>query len=240
LGWDVLTVFVVILIINAVNLIDGIDGLCSGLVMVSCVVLGALFALNGAWLHAIFSFVTAGVLMPFFYFNVFGASVRKRRIFMGDTGSLTLGFSIAFLAIGFAMNNKDIKPFSPGAIVVAFSTLMVPVMDVALVMWVRLRQGKSMFQPDRNHIHHKFLDIGLSHRATMIYILTLSAFFSVFNIGLVQFISNNIVLALDVAVWITFHYMFHWFEKRHKQRITEERDEDVTTLILDELITDNL
>jgi UDP-N-acetylmuramyl pentapeptide phosphotransferase/UDP-N-acetylglucosamine-1-phosphate transferase len=231
----ILTMFAAILIINAVNLIDGLDGLCSGLVMVSSLVLGTLFALNGAWLHAIFAFVTAGVLMPFFYFNVFGASARKRRIFMGDTGSLTLGFSIAFLAISFAMNNKDIKPFSPGAIVVAFSTLMVPVMDVARVMWVRLRQGKSMFRPDRNHIHHKFLDMGLSHRTAMISILALSVFFSVFNIVSVQYISNNIVLALDVVIWIIFHYTFHWFEKRYKQGLAAQQGEGEASLIRDEI-----
>lgn len=225
----ILTAFVVILIINAINLIDGLDGLCSGLIMVSSLVLGVLFALKGAWLHAIFSFVTAGVLMPFFYFNVFGASVRKRRIFMGDTGSLTLGFSIAFLSISFAMNNGDIKYATPGAIVVAFSTLMVPIMDVARVMWVRLRQGKSMFQPDRNHIHHKFLAMGLSHRAAMISILALSVFFSVFNIVLVQYISNNIVLTLDVILWIVFHYTFHWFEKRHKQGAAIQQSETVTS-----------
>src|SRR5690606_38187023 len=78
-----LTVFVVILIINAVNLIDGIDGLCSGLIMVSTLILGVLFANSGAWLHAIFAFITTGVLIPFFYFNMFGTSKRKRRIFMG-------------------------------------------------------------------------------------------------------------------------------------------------------------
>lgn len=211
-----LTVFAVMLIINAVNLIDGIDGLCSGLIMVSSLILGVLFAMEGAWLHAIFAFVTAGVLIPFLYFNVFGASKRKRRIFMGDTGSLTLGFTIAFLAISFSMNNQDIKPFSEGAIVSAFTTLMVPVMDVARVMWVRFRNGKPIFEPDRNHIHHKFLDLGFSHRVTMIYILLLALFFSIFNIVSVQFISNNIVLAIDAVLWVVFHLVFHRAETTRK------------------------
>jgi UDP-GlcNAc:undecaprenyl-phosphate GlcNAc-1-phosphate transferase len=207
-----LTVFAVVLIINAINLIDGIDGLCSGLILVSSLFLGILFIIDGAWLHAIFAFITTGVLIPFFYFNVFGASKRKRRIFMGDTGSLTLGYSIAFLAISFSMNNQDIKPFSEGAIVAAFTTLMVPVLDVARVMWVRFRNGKSVFEADRNHIHHKFLDLGFSHRVTMIYIILLAMFFSAFNIISVQFISNNIVLALDVVLWGLFHFGFHRFE----------------------------
>jgi len=209
-----LTLFAVILIINAINLIDGIDGLCSGLIMVSSSILGVLFALEGAWLHAIFAFVTTGLLIPFCYFNVFGASKRKRRIFMGDTGSMTLGYSIAFLAVSFSMNNPDVKPFFEGAIVSAFTTLMVPVLDVARVMWVRFRAGRSVFEPDRSHIHHKFLDLGYSHRATMIWIILIAIFFSVFNIVSVQYISNNIVLALDVVLWALFHLGFKRLEAR--------------------------
>ena len=112
-----LTVFVAVFIINAGNLIDGIDGLCSGLVGMGALVFGFLFIYNGAWLHAVFAFITAGVLCPFFYYNVFGKSKGRQRIFMGDTGSLTLGLSMAFLAISYAMNNPLIKPFSEGAIV---------------------------------------------------------------------------------------------------------------------------
>lgn len=207
-----LTVFVVMLVINAVNLIDGIDGLCSGLITVSSIILGVLFASNGAWLHAIFAFTTAGVLLPFFYFNVFGTKKRKRRIFMGDTGSLTLGYSIAFLAVSFSMNNDSIKPFFEGAIVSAFTVLWVPILDVARVMWVRYRNGNPLFKADRNHLHHKFLDMGFSYRSTMIYIILVAVFFSVFNIVGVQFISNNIVLALDVVLWIVFHYVLHRVE----------------------------
>lgn len=219
------TVFIIMLIINAINLIDGIDGLCSGIIMCSTLILGVLFVIDQAWLHAIFAFITTGLLIPFFYFNVFGASKKKRRIFMGDTGSLTLGYSVAFLAISYSMNNADIKPFSEGAVVAAFSTLMVPVFDVARVMWVRYRKGNPIFLPDREHIHHKFLDLGLSHRMSMISIIGLATFFSLFNIICVQFISNNIVLALDLVLWTGFHYYFDKVEKRvkkNKVQLTEQ------------------
>lgn len=222
-----LTVFVVILIINAVNLIDGVDGLCSGLIMVSSLILGVLFGIHGAWLHTIFAFVTAGMLIPFFYFNVFGTSKRKRRIFMGDTGSLTLGYSISFLAISFSMNNVDIKPFFEGAIVSSFTTLIVPVLDVARVMWVRFKNGKPVFQPDRNHIHHKLLDLHISHHLTMLSIIGLALFFSVFNIVSVQFISNNIVLVLDVILWGSFHYCLRRAERRRDSRLEFLLDKNV-------------
>lgn len=210
-----LTVFAVILIINAINLIDGLDGLCSGIVMVGCLVLGVLFLYYEAWIHALFAFITVGVLIPFFYYNVFGTHKRKRRIFMGDTGSLTLGFTMAFLSIAFAMNNKDIKPFSEGAIVVAFSTLIVPVFDVARVIGIRWYTKKPLFRPDRNHLHHKFLRSGMSHHQAMLFILGLVLFFCIFNIVLVEYISNNVVLFLDVLLWALFHYIFNKIERKN-------------------------
>jgi len=203
-----LTLFAVVLIVNAVNLMDGLDGLCAGVIGVATIFLGVLFFISGAWLHALFAFITAGVLVPFFYYNVVGASRRKRQIFMGDTGSMVLGYSIAFLAISFAMNNAHIKSFSEGAIVTAFSTLIVPVFDVARVMFVRWRQDKPVFQPDRNHLHHKFLRAGMSHRTAMLSVLAMSLFFCVFNVLVVQFISNNIVIVCDFVLWLSFHFVF--------------------------------
>lgn len=211
-----LTVLVVVFIVNAINLIDGIDGLCSGLGAIGCSILGGLFIYNGAWLHAIFAFITTGVLLPFFYYNVFGKSRRRKRIFMGDTGSLTLGFSISFLAISYAMYDQNIKPFSEGAIVVSFATLIVPVFDVIRVIYLRLRTHKPLFQPDQNHIHHKFLRLGLSHHMTMILILLLALSFSFLNIVAVEYISNNIVLFIDILLWIGFHL---WLDKVESTQI---------------------
>lgn len=194
-----LTVFVVVFIVNAINLIDGIDGLCSGLSAMACVILGCLFLYNEAWLYAIFAFITTGVLLSFFYYNVFGTLKSKQRIFMGDTGSLTLGLSVSFLAIAYAMNNSAIKPFSEGAIVVSFAVLIVPVFDVVRVVCLRFRNRQPLFMPDRNHIHHKFLRMGLSHHVTMILILILALCFSLFNIIAVEYISNNIVFLVDIV-----------------------------------------
>lgn len=209
-----ITVFATVLIINSINLIDGLDGLCSGLVCVSCLVMGGLFMYNGAWVHALLAWITAGVLMPFFYYNVFGVSKRKRRIFMGDTGSMTLGYTVAFLAISFSMNLQEIKPFAEGAIVVAFSTLIVPIFDVGRVIFVRFYNKKSIFKADRSHLHHKFLKSGMSHRLAMMSIVLLSIFFSIFNLIAVQYISNNIVILLDVLIWIFLTVSFNFFLKR--------------------------
>ncbi|GAA4168171.1 MraY family glycosyltransferase [Sphingobacterium ginsenosidimutans] len=209
-----ITIFIVVLIINAINLMDGLDGLCSGVVGVGCLFLGTLFLLERAWLHALFAFITTGVLIPFFYYNVFGTSRRKRQIFMGDTGSMTLGFSMSFLAISFAMNNHFIKPFSLGAITVACSTLIIPVFDVARVVYVRWRIGKPLFKPDRNHLHHKLLRMGLSRKATLLTILFLTLFFPVINCFLVKYVDSNIVVGCDILLWLGVHLSFNLEEKR--------------------------
>lgn len=212
------TVFAIMLVVNAVNLIDGLDGLCSGLVASGCLLLGFLLAKSGAYVHALFALVTAGVLVPFFYYNVFGVNKRRHRIFMGDTGSLTLGYSLAFLALSYTVEDLSIHPFFEGAIVVAFSTVFIPVMDVATVMWTRVKQGKSPFLPDRNHIHHKMLQLGLSHHQAMIVILLIALGIGATNALLVKYISNNLVLLADVFVWIIMQLFIARAISRRKKR----------------------
>lgn len=219
---SLLTVFATVLIINAINLIDGLDGLCSGLVCVSCLVMGALFLYNGAWVHTLLGWITAGVLVSFFYYNVFGVSKRRRRIFMGDTGSMTLGYTVAFLAISYSMNLPEIKPFAEGAIVVAFSTLLVPVFDVVRVIVVRLGTKKPLFKADRSHLHHKLLRSGMSHRNAMLSIIGLSIFFSIFNLISVQYISNNIVILMDLILWIALTLCFNYVVNKRNRKLLKE------------------
>lgn len=218
-----LTVFIVVLIINAINLIDGLDGLCSGLVGIGCLVLGMLFVYYQAWIHALFAFITTGILISFFYYNVFGTSKRRRRIFMGDTGSMTLGYTMAFLTISFSMNNEFVKPFAEGAIVIAFSTLIIPVFDVIRVIFLRWKNRQPLFKPDRNHLHHKLLNLGLSHKSAMLVIISISLIFCLVNILLVQLISNNLVLVIDVFLWICFNYGVEVLFAFKKQPVSEKK-----------------
>lgn len=138
------TVLTIVFITNAINLIDGIDGLASGLSSVALVVFGILFIDKGLWIYAMLAFSTLGVLVPFFYYNVFGSAEHARKIFMGDTGSLTLGYVLSFLAIKYSQHTEFI-PVTQGALVIAFSTLIVPSFDVIRVVIVRVYNGKSPF-----------------------------------------------------------------------------------------------
>lgn len=204
-----LTIFLVVFFINAINLMDGIDGLCSGIVIIGTSVLGSYFIFVGSWLYASFAFITVGVLISFFYYNVFGTSRRGRQIFMGDTGSMTLGYSLAFLSISFAMNNHFIKPPVDNALLVAFSVLIVPAFDVLRVMYVRWRNGAPVFKPDRNHLHHKLLGAGMSPKVSLLVILSMSILFIAINILVSSAISATMIVLLDIVLWNLFHYVLN-------------------------------
>lgn len=196
-----LTIFAIVFITNAINLIDGIDGLASGLSGTALLILGSLFLHQHMWSYAMLSFSTLGVLIPFFYYNVFGQAEHGRKIFMGDTGSLTLGYILAFLCISYAAYTPDISPYTTSAILISFSTLIVPMFDVIRVMLIRFRRRKSLFSPDKNHIHHKFLEIGCSPHKALLYILAISWAFSSLNIVLAPYININILFIGDIVIW---------------------------------------
>lgn len=196
------TVLTIVFITNAVNLIDGIDGLASGLSSVALLVFGVLFIEKGLWMYSIIAFSTFGVLVPFFYYNVFGSVERARKIFMGDTGSLTLGYILSFLAVKYSQNNLVVTSYTEGAFVIAFSTLIVPSFDVIRVVMLRIRNGKSPFEADKNHIHHKFLAMGFTPRKTLITILLISCSFSAINIFFMPWVNNTVMLIGDITIWI--------------------------------------
>ncbi|KAA6313127.1 putative undecaprenyl-phosphate N-acetylglucosaminyl 1-phosphate transferase, partial [termite gut metagenome] len=131
----------------------------------------------------------------------------------GDTGSLSLGYVLSFLAIRYS--HQDASPMFPvaNAFFVAFSVLLVPVFDVVRVMLVRLRERKPLFEPDRNHIHHKFLDMGYSTTQTMVFLLILSLAFSLGNIWLIGYVNNMFLLIGDVVVWVGLNL---WWDKRRR------------------------
>ena len=129
---------------------------------------------------------------------------------MGDTGSLTLGYILAFLAISYTNYNPERAPYSEGAIIVAFSTLIIPMFDVIRVVLVRARNHKPLFEADRNHLHHKFLDMGFNPRRTMVFILTMALVFSCLNIMLVSVVDNNILLIADIIIWVRLNL---WFDR---------------------------
>lgn len=196
-----LTVLATVFIINAINLIDGIDGLASGLCSIACLFYGVIFFLFEKYIYSMLAFATLGVLMPFFYYNVFGKVEHHKKIFMGDTGSLTIGMMLCFLSIRLVQCGADEGGKILNPMILAFSPLIIPCFDVVRVYLHRVRNGKNPFLPDKNHIHHKLIAIGMKQRTVMILIIAVSLLFTLGNILLSKYIGINLLLVIDIAIW---------------------------------------
>lgn len=208
-----LSIFLMVYLINAVNLIDGIDGLCSGLSIVALVFFVIIYMENNDWLFVLLSVATLGVLIPFFYVNVFGTFYKQQKLFMGDTGSLTIGLILSLLAIHLSMVGTERTLHLN--IVQVFSLVFIPFLDVLRVMFVRASNGKGLFKADMNHIHHKMLRLGYSPRRSLMHILFWQLFFITMNMLLSNIININILLLLDIIIWILFNQLI---SKRIKQK----------------------
>lgn len=214
------TVFVVVYITNAINLIDGIDGLASGLSCIALAVLGACYALSAEYVYALLAFATLGVLIPFWFYNVFGNARRGHKLFMGDAGSLTLGYILSLLVIHMSVMPPESGNAVNSDMMIAFSTLLVPLFDVVRVVLHRLREHKNPFLPDKNHFHHKLLRTGLSPRAVMVTILCVALFFVTLNWSLAGEIGITWLLALDVVLWTLLQLSINRAVKKHKSQIS--------------------
>lgn len=213
------TILVVVYVLNAINLIDGIDGLASGLSMMALLFMGYVFVRLGSFLYSLIAFVSLGVLIPFFYFNVFGKVARGRKIFMGDTGSLTIGFILVTLAIRLCIYNPAKEALFPSSAVLAFSFLLVPLFDVVRVVIHRVRTGHHPFLPDKNHIHHKFIALGFSHRKAMMIILSISLSFSLLNMVGIHYLAITPLLILDVVIWTLMHFWITYCINRRRKKL---------------------
>lgn len=213
-----LTILLVVFITNAINLIDGIDGLASSICIVALGVFGLIFLLDGLWIFSLLAFTCVGVLVPFFVYNVFGNAERGRKIFMGDTGSLTMGYIISFLVLKYCMyTGLNLKP-GGGALAIAFSILLVPCLDVIRVVIGRVRKGKNPFLPDKTHIHHKFMAMGFSTRRSLVLIQVMSLTF-ITGAALMVYIFEiniNIIFIVYIVLWMLLNV---WFSKLIYRRI---------------------
>ena len=165
------SVFVYVLIINGFNLIDGIDGLASGVAIVASITFAILFAVNREHIYSIEPIIITGSLLAFFIYNVFS---RKNKIFLGDTGSLTIGFLIAVVTVYFIEIDRaeGHLHYIISVPAMTFAILVVPLFDTLRIFVIRAIRGQSPFAADRKHIHHRLLDLGCSHLKSTVIILS--------------------------------------------------------------------
>ncbi|PKR79934.1 undecaprenyl/decaprenyl-phosphate alpha-N-acetylglucosaminyl 1-phosphate transferase [Brumimicrobium salinarum] len=188
----ILGVLIIIVVVNAINLIDGIDGLAGTVGVIMSSAFGILFFLLKDYFQMLTAVVMVGMLLGFLRFNL----SQKRKIFMGDTGSMIIGFVIGVMAVDLlATDTADLSrlPFNfENLPYVVAAILIIPLFDTGRVFFIRIMQRKSPFTADRNHIHHLIIDhFQVSHRRTSFYI------------GVVNFIllSLFIFLAMRTTQW---------------------------------------
>lgn len=207
-----LSFFVFVVIINALNLIDGVDGLASGLGILYSFFFAIYFKTTGRMDLAISAFTLVGSLIVFFIYNVFGG---HRKIFMGDSGSLFLGYLTSLFVFEFCEMNAYPVKFHlteiyrmSAAPSVAICVLAVPLFDTMRVMLTRVKKGVSPFHPDKNHIHHLLLKTGLKHRQVTLVLLCVSLFFILlgiigrnWSIGLLASVAFVLACSMTYVLW---------------------------------------
>lgn len=162
-----LSVLVFIFIVNAFNLIDGIDGLAGSIAIIASASFSVFFFMNEQYLLLLISLILIGAVLGFLRFNL----SKKHKLFMGDSGSLFIGFLLAYQAIGFLeIQGTGVSHFEvTNAPILALAILFFPILDALRVFIIRILQNRSPFSADKNHIHHRLLELGFSHkRATLL------------------------------------------------------------------------
>ncbi len=214
-----LTVLWVVAVTNAFNLIDGLDGLAAGSALFSTMVFFVVALVSHSWLGALMSVTLAGAILGFLRFNFNPAT-----IFLGDSGSLFIGFMLSALALAGA---EKAPTFVAVAIpVVSFG---LPILETSLSILRRLISGRPIFTADREHIHHKLLQMGFSHRQVVIVLYAVSAMFAMLSLFLLWPTGSTLGLVLAVVgtgIWLGVQHL-NYLEfgelRRVAQRTIDQR-----------------
>jgi len=193
-----LSIFVIVLIINAYNMIDGVDGLAGSQGALASSLFGFYFLVNGNIELSFIAFALTGALIGFLYYNQ-----PPARIFMGDTGSLVVGFILGYLTVEFVSQiasdaTNDVNFYSP---IIVVSVLIIPLYDILRVVIVRKLSGRLAFSPSRDHVHHTLIEYGFGAQAVSLYLLfvQLMVFITAITLATIG-VNINIMLAVILAI----------------------------------------
>ncbi|AUI85133.1 undecaprenyl-phosphate alpha-N-acetylglucosaminyl 1-phosphate transferase [Vibrio azureus] len=203
LGWlgSLITIIAVIGAINAFNMVDGIDGLLGGLSIVTFGALAILLQVDSQHGLAYLCVVIIVAMLPYICMNL-GILGRERKVFMGDAGSMMIGFTVIWLLLGVSQTQGSEPLMRP---VTALWLIAVPLMDMAAIMIRRIRRGDSPFKPDREHLHHIFQRLGLSSRQTLLVICLIATLYAGFGIyGEVNNISEVVMFGLFIGCFVLY------------------------------------
>lgn len=211
------TIIWIVGISNAVNLIDGMDGLAGGIGAFAALSMGIISLIQGNAAAAILSFALFGAVLGFLFYNF-----PPARIFMGDSGSLLLGFTLAVIPL---MGIPKASAF--GTLIVPVTLLMIPIIDTAAAILRRIRQKRPIISADKEHIHHKLLDMGFSERQILGVIYGFCLYLSIVSVTSV-ILPKEINVYLVLIVWggCMLGYWFLNYLDAKKQFFQRKRAED--------------
>lgn len=221
IGWLIwgVTVFCVVGVTNAVNMIDGLDGLAGSISFISFLAFAVLSSLTGNSTLMLLNLALAGALLGFLRYNWSPAV-----LFMGDGGSLCLGFSLSFMAL--ALTQVEATLVRP---VIVLLVLAVPVSDTLIVMVRRIRNGKSPFKPDNTHLHHILLRHGFEGKKPVKIMLFFCVIFCGFSIlGVIFHVPEPLLFAL-FAVYFVLNWFGDFFAGKLMEAISHLQGEEKLT-----------
>ena len=183
------TIFWIVGLTNTVNLIDGLDGLAAGVATIASITILLVAIQNDFMLVTVLTAALAGAAIGFLRYNF-----NPAKIFMGDTGSMFLGFMLAGISVIGA-----VKSAATIAAIVPILVLGVPIMDTSFAIIRRYRGGVPIFKPDKGHLHHRLLDLGFNQRQAVLLMYVISALLG-FSAVLLNEVSGGIAIAIVVCV----------------------------------------
>ncbi|MCL1827186.1 MAG: undecaprenyl/decaprenyl-phosphate alpha-N-acetylglucosaminyl 1-phosphate transferase [Candidatus Cloacimonetes bacterium] len=201
-----LTVGWYVIVMNAINLIDGLDGLAAGITIISCLVL----ICYSFYAHNFFVFINCNFLVisliAFLFFNFHPA-----KVFMGDSGSLFIGFLLASLAI--AGNEAQFKGLTTFTLLVPITLIFIPLSDTVFTIFRRFINKQPIFRADKNHFHHKLISLGLSNRAVTLLCWFITFIFGIIALGY-MFIPKNVMMLILLTVSLSLLGLFVYLYKK--------------------------
>ncbi|MBO9636980.1 UDP-N-acetylmuramyl pentapeptide phosphotransferase/UDP-N-acetylglucosamine-1-phosphate transferase [Siphonobacter aquaeclarae] len=216
------TIFIFIALTNAINLIDGIDGLAGGIGLIASMIFGSWFLLNNQYPLAILAASLSGSLLGFIRFNF----SRTSKIFMGDTGSLILGFVLTLFAVKFIHLNTGAGAIIDAPIL-AVVVLIVPIFDTLRVFIIRIMNRRSPFFPDKNHTHHILIAQGLSHFMATCILCGITIGLT----GIFLLIRNSVTTTQSLVILVCLFFVYNYVNYLLIKRVNYV---DPTTAILEQ------
>ncbi len=195
-----ITVLWIVGLTNALNLVDGMDGLAGGISAFAALSLGIIMLIKGNITGMILSFAILGSVIGFLFYNF-----PPAKIFMGDSGSLFLGFSLSVIPLISLKGTSNGK----GILLAATTLFLIPILDTAAAIFRRIKERRPIYSPDRKHLHHRLLDLGLKERKILAIIYSFSVYLSFVSITSTILPKETNVYFI-IVIWIGT-LLSYWF-----------------------------